>query len=262
MGESARVSTTNDRSPGCFSCWLWSGPLRAGPLAEKGETLRVRSEPRQLERVISLLFDSGSVIARRDGKLHNLFPVGIPLREGEALRAWVKREDAASTIEVGLGYGISALFICDGLLANGHANARHVALDPNQSSGFSDAGLQVIDDAGATGMLEFYAERSEIALPRFLSLGRSFDLAFIDGNHRFEGVFLDLIYLGRLVRRSGVVILDDYQLASAKKAVRFCVANLGWALQEEGIADERHHWAVLRTPAVPLERNFDHFVDF
>ncbi len=220
------------------------------------------SVPRQLEGVISRLFEGGSVVARRDGKLHSLFPIGIPSREGEALREWVKREDAASTIEVGLGYGISALFICDGLLANGHANARHVALDPNQHEGFSDVGLQVIDDAGATGMLEFYAERSEIALPRLLSLGRSFDLAFIDGNHRFECVFLDLMYLGHLVRHSGVIVLDDYQLQSVKKAVRFCVANLGWALQEEGIADERHHWAVLRTRAIPLERSFDHFVDF
>jgi predicted O-methyltransferase YrrM len=222
----------------------------------------VGGEPRQLERVISQLFDSGSVVARRDRKVHSVFPIGIPSREGEALRNWVKREDAAATIEVGLGYGISALFICDGLLANGHANARHVALDPNQSSGFSDVGLQVIDDAGATGMLEFYAERSEIALPRLVASGRSFDLAFIDGNHRFDGVFLDLIYLGRLVRPGGVIFLDDYQLPSARKAVRFCVANLGWALQEEGIADERHHWAVLRTAAVPLARDFDHFVDF
>jgi len=222
----------------------------------------VRSERQHLEGVISRLLESRTVVARRDGKLHSLFPVGIPSREGEALRAWVKREDATSTIEVGLGYGISALFICDGLLANGHPNAQHVALDPNQSEGFSDVGLQVIDDAGAAGMLEFYAERSEIALPRFLSLGRSFDLAFIDGNHRFDGVFLDLVYLGRLVRRSGVIVLDDYQPPSAKKAVGFCVANLGWALEEEGTADERHHWAVLRTPAVPLGRNFDHFVDF
>ena len=216
----------------------------------------------RVEDVMTRLFESGTVVARRDGKLHRLSPVSVPPREGEVLRAWVRREDATSTIEVGLGYGISALFICDGLLANGHPSARHVALDPNQLEGFSDVGLQVIDEAGATGMLQFYAERSEIALPRFLSSGRLFDLAFIDGNHRFDGVFLDLIYLGRLVRAGGVIILDDYQLPSAKKAVRFCLTNLGWALQEEGAADPRHHWAVLRTAAVPLERNFDHFVDF
>jgi len=226
------------------------------------EVQRLKDRLAHLEDVLSRLLDSGAAVARRDGKLHSLFPVGIPSQEGEALRAWVKREDAVSTIEVGLGYGISALFICDGLLANGHPNARHLALDPNQLEGFSGVGLQVIDEAGAAGMLEFYAERSEIALPRFLSLGRVFDLAFLDGNHRFEGVFLDLIYLGRLVRGGGLIVLDDYQLPSAKKAVRFCLTNLGWALQEEGIADPLHHWAVLRTPAVPLERNFDHYVDF
>jgi predicted O-methyltransferase YrrM len=226
------------------------------------EVPRLKDRLAHVQDVISRLFESGTVLARRDGKLHSLFPIGVPSREGEALRAWVKREDAVTTIEVGLGYGISALFICHGLLANGHPNARHVALDPKQLEGFSGVGLQVIDEADAAGMLEFYAERSEIALPRFLSSGRLFDLAFIDGNHRFDGVFLDLIYLGRLVRGSGVIVLDDYQLPSAKKAVRFCVTNLGWALQEEGIADARHHWAVLRTPAVPLERNFDQFVDF
>jgi len=227
-----------------------------------GLTNLVRSERRQVEGVISRLLESRAVVARRDGKLHELFPVGIPSREGDALRAWVRREAAVSTIEVGLGYGISALFICDGLLANGHPNARHVALDPNQSASFSDVGLQVVDEAGAAGLLEFHGERSEIALPRFLASGRSFDLAFIDGNHRFEGVFLDLIYLGRLVRGGGVILLDDYQLPSVKTAVRFSLSNLGWGLEEEGTADERHHWAVLRTQATPLERRFDHFIDF
>jgi len=227
-----------------------------------GQANLVRIKRRQLQAVISRLLESRTVVARRDGKLHELFPIGIPSREGEALRAWVRREAAASTIEVGLGYGISALFICDGLLANRHRNAWHVALDPNQSAGFSDVGLQVVDEAGAAGMLEFHSERSEIALPRFLSSGRSFDLAFIDGNHRFEGVFLDLMYLGRLVRGGGVIVLDDYQLPSVKTAVRFCLSNLGWGLEEEGAADELHHWAVLRTPDAPRERNFDHFIDF
>ncbi len=216
----------------------------------------------QVRTVIARLLDQGAVTDRSSGKAHDLFPIAIPASEGEALRAWVRREDAASTIEVGLGYGISALFICDGLLLNGHAGARHVAMDPNQHQGFSDIALQVTDEAGLSDILEFHAERSEIALPRFLAEGRRFDLAFIDGNHRFDGVFVDLIYLGRLVRGSGVVFLDDYQLPSTKKAVRFVTTNLGWAVEEEGIADELHHWVVLRTPRAPPERNFDHFVDF
>jgi predicted O-methyltransferase YrrM len=141
---------------------------------------------RQVRTVIARLVDEGAVAGRSDGKLHDLFPVAIPAREGEALREWVRRENAASTIEVGLGYGISALFICDGLLSNGHAGARHVAMDPNQHQAFSDIALQVIQEAGLGDIVEFHAERSEIALPRFLAEGRRFDLAFVDGDHRFD----------------------------------------------------------------------------
>ena len=49
--------------------------------------------------------------------------------------------------------------------------------------------------------MEFHPEESQIALPRFLTEERSFDLAFVDGNHRFDEVFLDLVYLGRLAQR-------------------------------------------------------------
>ena len=54
-------------------------------------------------------------------------------------------------------------------------------------------------------MVEHHAEKSEIVLPRFVDEARSFDLAFVDGNHRFDGVFVDLFYLGRLVRKGGIV---------------------------------------------------------
>lgn len=42
-------------------------------------------------------------------------------------------------------------------------------------------------------LVEFHAEESQIVLPRLLAEARRFDLAFVDGNHRFEGVFLDLM---------------------------------------------------------------------
>lgn len=212
--------------------------------------------------LIERLLREGTAVARSDGSLHRLFPVSVNASEGEALRECVKREGAAHTLEIGFGYGISALFMCEGLLANGHADARHVVLDPNQSSRFADCGLQLIDDAGLAELVEFHAEASEIALPRFLAEGRRFDLAFVDGNHRFDGIFLDLIYLGRLVRQSGILFIDDYQLPAVARATSFCTTNLGWTVEDVSRDDDLHHWAVLRTADVPLQRPFDHYVDF
>jgi predicted O-methyltransferase YrrM len=212
--------------------------------------------------VIARLLGERSAVARSDGTTHNLFPVAVNAAEGEALRDWVRRENAARTIEIGLGYGIAALFVCEALVANGHTTARHVVLDPYQRTRFADCGLQFLEEAGLTELVEFHPEESQIALPRFVAEGRSFDLAFVDGNHRFEGVFLDLIYLGRLVRAGGIVFLDDYQLPSVARAASFCTTNLGWTVEDVSAGDEFHHWTILRTAHVPPERPFDHFVDF
>jgi predicted O-methyltransferase YrrM len=211
--------------------------------------------------VLERLFRDGTAVADADGSRHELFPVAISAAEGAALRERVVHEEARRTVEVGLGYGISALHVCEGLLENGDAAARHVAIDPHQSTRFSDCGVQFLEEAGVADLVELHREESQIVLPRFVSEGRSFDLAFVDGNHRFDGVFLDLVYLGRLVRPGGIVFVDDFDLPSVARAVSFCVTNLGWTL-EESAGDELHAWAVLRTSSVPDERAYDHFVDF
>jgi predicted O-methyltransferase YrrM len=212
--------------------------------------------------VIARLFRDGTAVARSDGTLHDLFPVAASAAEGEALRGWIVREEATQTVEVGLGYGISALYICEGLLENSSQAPRHVVIDPYQATRFSDCGLQFLDEAGVGDMVELHAEDSRISLPRFLDEARSFDFAFVDGNHRFDGVFVDLSYLGRLVHPGGIVFLDDYQLPGVARAASFFTSNLGWTMEEISPPDNLHQWAVLRTSPIPDARPFDYFVDF
>ena len=212
----------------------------------------------RVRRVIERLVRDGTVVSRADGTQHTVFPVAVSPEEGEALRDWVAREGAVRTIEVGLGYGVSALHICEGLLLNGAPAARHVVLDPSQATRFADCGLQVLEDAAVRHLVEHHVEFSEIALPRFLKEGRRFDLGFIDGNHRFDAVMLDLFYLERLVRRGGIVALDDYNWPGIKRAVSFFVSNLGWTV-EETIGD---YAIVLRTALEPDKREYWRFVEF
>ena len=111
-------------------------------------------------------------------------------------------------------------------------------------------------------MVEHHAEESQLALPRFLGEARSFDFAFVGGNHRFESIFVDLFFLGHLVRPGGIVVLDDYQLPAVARATSFFATNLDWTLEEVSATDGNHQWAVLRTSAAPDTRPFDYYVDF
>jgi predicted O-methyltransferase YrrM len=222
---------------------------------------RSAEQPR-VRKVIERLVRDGTAVARSDGTSHRVFPTAVSAAEGDALRTWVKRERAHHTIETGLGYGISALFVLEGLLANDGGSTRHVVIDPHQATRFANCGLQALDEAGIPQLVEHHAEDSQIVLPRFLEEGRSFDLGFVDGDHRFDGVFLDLVYLGHLVNAGGIVFLDDYQLPAVARAASFFVTNLGWTLEEVSAPDDHHQWAVLRTPESPDTRPFDYYVDF
>jgi hypothetical protein len=94
-------------------------------------------------------------------------------------------------------------------------------------------------------------------LPQLLRAGRQFDIGFVDGNHRFAAVFVDLYYLGLLVKRGGVITLDDYDLPGIRRAVAFFVTNLHWTIEEATDA-----WVALRTAHEADTRHFTDFVAF
>jgi predicted O-methyltransferase YrrM len=181
----------------------------------------------------------------------------------------VRRENAWQTLEIGLGYGIATLFICDALLSIG-SSGKHVAIDPYQVTGldhhrtrFAGVGLQLLEEAGVRDLVEFHEAESQIVLPKLLAEGRCFDLAFIDGSHRFESVFLDLVYCGRLLKAGGIAFADDVQVEGVRKAINFCVANLRWSIEGQGVEGADHSWMVLRTgPADVFRRPYTAFVNF
>ncbi|MBI2055870.1 MAG: class I SAM-dependent methyltransferase [Candidatus Sungbacteria bacterium] len=215
----------------------------------------------RIRSVIERVLHNGKVVARSDNSVNDISPVAINAVQGEALRNWVIKEKAIQTIEIGLAWGLGALHICEGLLTNGDQNAHHITIDPFQHH-FKDCGLQLLEEAGVLNFIEHTKTESQIALPKFVSEGRQFDLAFVDGSHLFDRVFLDLIYLGRLVRPRGVIFADDYQAPAVAKAVSFCLSNLGWKIEEMAPSDERHQWVVLRTVHEPIPRSYPHFIDF
>lgn len=215
----------------------------------------------QARSIIERLYHDGKVTAKSDNSVNNIFPVAINAAQGEALRGWVIKEKAVRTIEIGLAWGLGALHICEGLLENGDSKARHIAIDPFQID-FKNCGIQSLEEAGVLHLVEHLVEESQISLPRFVSEGRRFDFAFVDGSHLFDRVFLDLIYLGRLVRPEGIIFGDDYQAPAVAKAVSFCLTNLGWKLEELAPTSERHRWFVLRTIKEPTHRMYPHFIEF
>ena len=190
------------------------------------------SQPSQmvLNEVLDEIYRTGHVWDQQ-GNRFPAFPTSIHRQEGEVLYRIVSDLPPSRTLEIGLAYGLSSLFICQAHAEHGarddRDSCRHTAIDPFQQSYWKDIGLLNLERAGYRDMVRFFEEPSHMVLPRLLQAEESYDVVFIDGAHLFDYVLLDFYYTDRLVRSGGLVILHDVKMPSVRKLLAFILRNLG-----------------------------------
>lgn len=163
--------------------------------------------------------------AEKVGKING----GIHREEAELLARVVADLNPRDSLEIGLGYGFSALAICASA-DRPTADRRHLIVDPHQNSYWGGLGLQHLHEAGFAAMIELHEDYSYRVLPRLEAEHKRFDLAFIDGWHTFDFVFVDFFYIDKLLRDDGVVVFDDADWPSVRPVLRFAVSNLDYSV--------------------------------
>jgi predicted O-methyltransferase YrrM len=230
----------------------------------------------QIEATIAAAYSAGS-IPDDAGDERPVVPDGVDPEQGRALTSLVAAEGANRTVEVGFALGLSCLHICAGLLCAGGASPRHVALDPTEGVHWRNAGLRLVERAGASAMVDLLEEESSVGLPRLFAEGERFDLAFIDGDHRYDPAFVDLYYATRIVVPGGLILVDDMWMPAVRLAVAYFEANLELELLTDacegaftwsrrrprrGVRGGSGRMAVLRMPDPVPDRPWDHFAEF
>lgn len=192
-----------------------------------------------------------------DGVTHALDPATRVSREqGELLAALHERLRPTVSIEVGMAYGYSTLFIADAMHEHGYG--RHFAIDPFQRGHWHGIALAALERLDFGHRVRHVNDYSLPALVRMHEQGVRADYVFIDGMHTFDGAFVDFVCADRLLNVGGIIVLDDMWMPSIRKVAAFIAANL-------------EHYQVVDTPVANVfcvmkkaedRRAWDHFVDF
>src|SRR5215217_1808865 len=90
--------------------------------------------------------------------------------EGQFLRETILSLRPKQTLEVGLGFGISALYICDALTEVG--GQKHIVVDPLQDDLWSGVGRSNLSSAGFGDLVELFEESSDVCLPLLYRSGQ------------------------------------------------------------------------------------------
>jgi predicted O-methyltransferase YrrM len=157
----------------------------------------------------------------------------VSLSEGQFLQEIVSQLDPTVSLEVGLAYGISALFICDAL--NIRDGTQHIAIDPNQhrrvcGDCWEGIGLANLRRAGYGNIVRLIEAPSYSALAELERSGQRVDFAFIDGWHTFDFALVDLFFIDRMLNVGGVVAFDDADWPAIRKVCRFVRTNLTYSV--------------------------------
>jgi predicted O-methyltransferase YrrM len=153
----------------------------------------------------------------------------ISLEQGRFLQQLISELQPMTTLEVGLAFGVSALFICESLSAlesKDQQARRHIVMDPSQHEPcWRGIGLLNLQRAGYEAMIEFHELPSQQALPQLEQRGVQVDFAFIDGWHTFDHALVDCFYVDKLLRPGGLLVLDDVEYPGLHKLCRFWATN-------------------------------------
>jgi predicted O-methyltransferase YrrM len=177
--------------------------------------------------VLERMYRTGQV-EDGQGNVVSCFPTSVSYESGALLYEFVREKRPERTLEVGLAWGGSALFICQAHRDNG--SGHHTAVDPLQARTYRSVGVLNIERAGLQDVFRFLPELSFDALPRLCAEGERFDFVFIDGRHLFDCVLVDFFYVDRLLEIGGYVALDDLWMPAVRKVKSFILRNRSYEL--------------------------------
>lgn len=190
---------------------------------------------REIYRSEEVVDSTGTVHKFKDG----VDPIeGILLYNLVRDNPWMRR-----SLEIGCGFGTSALFIAQALKDAGAQPTRapagkggseeeafHMALDPHQGDQYNGVGALNVDRAGLADYFFCAEMRSCDAVP---ALAREvhdgdrpyFHLIFIDGWHTFDFTFIDFFFADQLLAEGGVIVLAALKHKGVAKVVEFVKRN-------------------------------------
>lgn len=95
-----------------------------------------------------------------------------------ALYKLLKEKNLNNTLEIGMAYGLSSLFICQAHHDKGEGF--HNSIDPFQKATWKSIGLLNIQRSNLDEVLTFHEAPSHEVMPQILQRGSRFDFIFID----------------------------------------------------------------------------------
>ena len=145
----------------------------------------------------------------------------INKKEGEFITKLIKKYNLKNCLEVGFANGISALYILSSSKKN-----KLVSIDPFQKTQWNNNGIKLLTNSKLISRHKLIEKKSYEAMPELLKDNENkFDFIFIDGWHTFDYTLVDFFYADKLLRKGGIIAVDDAKHQGVAKCLKYIDTN-------------------------------------
>jgi len=145
--------------------------------------------------------------------------------EGNFLYNIIHEHKLKRCLEVGMAYGISSMYILLGLKKLKKDDIKLDSIDPFQETQWNNFGVKLVKKIKMEKYHKLYEDKSYIILPKLLEKKNEYDLIFIDGWHTFDYTLLDFFYANLLLRKGGIIVIDDAYHQGVNKCLKYLDSN-------------------------------------
>lgn len=141
-----------------------------------------------------------------------------PYSQGIFLQKIFDEVKPVKSLEIGLAYGISTLFILEKCHLNNNKAGCHIVIEPYS---WGPAALHNINKENLGKYLQIKSSLSHDVLPVMHQNNERIQFAYIDTTKLFDVVLQDFFFIDKILDIGGVVIFDDSNSAGVDMVVRF-----------------------------------------
>lgn len=138
--------------------------------------------------------------------------------EAEFIYDFIIKNKITNTLEIGFAYAKSASHIIAA------TRNKHIVIDPFQEN-YQNLGVKNIESLKLDSYLVLHNDYSHNVLPQLVQEKKSFDFIFIDGDHKFDGEFIDFYYSDMLLEKEGYILMHDTWMRSTQLVLSFIKSN-------------------------------------
>lgn len=145
----------------------------------------------------------------------------VTLKENEGAIVYhflLQHKGINRTVEIGFEHGRMAAHIIAA------TQKLHIVIDPHQDK-YNYRGLKNIKKCGFYNLLDYREDYSFAVLPKLVEGNVLADFIFIDGDHKFDGVFFDFYYADLILNHKGYILLHDTWMRSTTLLISFIRKN-------------------------------------